>query len=68
MDELTYTNIPGSRSHERLQDSKEPLAAGITVITTLNIQHREGPKEILQVQVIQPAFSTDGRDVHATSP
>ncbi len=40
IDELAHTNVPGSGQHEkRWQDVLEILAAGIDVITTVNIQH-----------------------------
>jgi len=42
VDELAHTNIPGlSRNPKRYQDVLELLDAGISVITTLNIQHVE---------------------------
>jgi two-component system sensor histidine kinase KdpD len=41
MDELAHTNVPGSRNDKRYQDVQDVLAAGIHVITTLNIQHLE---------------------------
>jgi len=41
IDELAHTNIPGSRNDKRYQDVQDILAAGIHVITTLNIQHLE---------------------------
>jgi two-component system, OmpR family, sensor histidine kinase KdpD len=42
IDELAHTNVPGSGRHEkRWQDVMEILAAGINVITTVNIQHLE---------------------------
>ncbi|MEV7001615.1 histidine kinase, partial [Streptomyces sp. NPDC093982] len=39
VDELAHTNIPGSRNAKRWQDVEELLAAGIDVISTVNIQH-----------------------------
>ena len=39
VDELAHTNAPGSRHAKRHQDVEELLAAGISVYTTLNIQH-----------------------------
>ena len=39
VDELRDTNTPGSRNTKRWQDVEELLAAGIDVITTVNIQH-----------------------------
>ena len=42
VDELAHTNVPGSgRNGKRWQDVQEILAAGIDVITTVNIQHLE---------------------------
>jgi two-component system sensor histidine kinase KdpD len=42
VDELAHTNVPGSGPHEkRWQDILDILAAGIDVITTVNIQHLE---------------------------
>jgi two-component system, OmpR family, sensor histidine kinase KdpD len=42
IDELAHTNVPGSgRNAKRWQDVMEILAAGINVITTVNIQHLE---------------------------
>ena len=42
IDELAHTNVPGSgRNGKRWQDVMEILAAGIDVITTVNIQHLE---------------------------
>ncbi len=42
IDELAHTNVPGSGPHvKRWQDVLEILAAGIDVITTVNIQHLE---------------------------
>jgi two-component system sensor histidine kinase KdpD len=42
VDELAHTNVPGSgRNAKRWQDVMEILAAGINVISTVNIQHLE---------------------------
>lgn len=41
IDELAHTNVPGSRNPKRYQDIQDVLAAGIHVITTLNVQHLE---------------------------
>jgi len=42
IDELAHTNVPGSGKNEkRWQDVLEIIAAGINVITTVNIQHLE---------------------------
>jgi two-component system, OmpR family, sensor histidine kinase KdpD len=39
VDELPHTNAPGSRHQRRYEDVEELLAAGINVITAVNIQH-----------------------------
>jgi two-component system, OmpR family, sensor histidine kinase KdpD len=41
VDELAHTNVPGTRNHKRYQDVEDILAAGVHVITTVNIQHLE---------------------------
>ena len=41
MDELAHTNVPGSRNAKRYEDVQDLLAAGIHVITTMNVQHLE---------------------------
>ncbi len=41
IDELAHTNAPDSRNPKRYQDVQEIIAAGIHVITTLNVQHLE---------------------------
>jgi two-component system sensor histidine kinase KdpD len=41
VDELAHTNVPGSRNIKRYEDVQDLLAAGIHVITTLNVQHLE---------------------------
>jgi two-component system sensor histidine kinase KdpD len=48
VDELAHTNAPGSRNAKRYQDVQELLAAGITVISTLNIQHLEGLNDLVE--------------------
>ena len=41
VDELAHTNVPGSTHHKRYEDVLALLAAGINVITAVNIQHVE---------------------------
>lgn len=41
VDELAHTNVPGSRNHKRFEDVLDLLAAGIHVMTAVNIQHIE---------------------------
>jgi len=47
VDELAHTTVPGSRHPRRYQDVEELLGAGISVYTTLNIQHLESLNDIL---------------------
>ncbi|MFO1072879.1 MAG: sensor histidine kinase KdpD [Geminicoccaceae bacterium] len=47
VDELAHTNAPGSRHPKRYQDVEELLAAGIDVLTTLNIQHVESLGDVV---------------------
>ena len=47
VDELAHTNVPGSRYQKRFQDVKELLDAGISVLTTLNIQHIESAVDVV---------------------
>lgn len=48
VDELAHTNVPGSRNAKRWQDVEELLAAGIDVITTVNIQHLESVNDVVE--------------------
>jgi two-component system sensor histidine kinase KdpD len=48
VDELAHTNVPGSRNAKRYEDTEEILAAGIHVISTLNIQHLESLYETVE--------------------
>ncbi|MFJ2007468.1 ATP-binding protein [Streptomyces sp. JL3001] len=48
VDELAHTNIPGSRNVKRWQDVEELLAAGIDVISTVNIQHLESLGDVVE--------------------
>lgn len=45
VDELAHSNIPGAKNEKRWQDVMELLAAGINVITAVNIQHIESINE-----------------------
>ena len=42
IDELAHTNAPGSKFTKRYEDVLSVLRSGISVITTLNVQHLEG--------------------------
>ena len=48
VDELAHTNVPGSPNEKRWQDVEELLDAGITVISTLNIQHLESLNDVVE--------------------
>jgi two-component system sensor histidine kinase KdpD len=48
IDELAHSNAPGSANSKRYQDIQEILNAGITVITTMNIQHLEGINDVIE--------------------
>ncbi|HEY9075165.1 MAG TPA: sensor histidine kinase KdpD [Anaerolineaceae bacterium] len=60
VDELAHTNPPGSRHPKRYQDVEELLNAGIDVYTTVNIQHLESLKDVVQ--------QITGVTVHETAP
>ncbi len=47
VDELAHTNTPGSANTKRWQDIEQLLAAGITVITTVNVQHLESLNDVV---------------------
>ena len=42
IDELAHTNAPGSKFPKRYEDVLSVLRSGISVLTTLNVQHLEG--------------------------
>src|SRR5258705_5252977 len=48
VDELAHTNVPGSRNEKRWQDIHELLAAGIDVISAVNIQHLESINDVVE--------------------
>lgn len=48
VDELAHTNVPGSRNAKRWQDVEELLAAGIDVISTVNVQHLESLNDVVE--------------------
>lgn len=47
VDEYAHTNIPGSDNAKRWQDVEALLDAGITVISTVNIQHLESLNDVV---------------------
>jgi two-component system sensor histidine kinase KdpD len=48
VDELAHTNAPGSKTRKRFEDVEDLLAAGISVISTLNIQHLESLYNVVE--------------------
>ncbi|MFC8102952.1 ATP-binding protein [Streptomyces sp. NPDC057363] len=48
VDELAHTNVPGARNAKRWQDVEELLAAGIDVVSTVNIQHLESLGDVVE--------------------
>lgn len=48
IDELAHTNIPGSRNAKRYEDVQDILAAGVHVISTVNVQHLESLFNIVE--------------------
>jgi two-component system, OmpR family, sensor histidine kinase KdpD len=47
VDELAHTNAPGSPNKKRWHDIEQLLEAGITVITTVNVQHLESLNDVV---------------------
>jgi two-component system sensor histidine kinase KdpD len=48
VDELAHTNAPGSKYEKRWQDVHELLDHGITIVSTVNIQHLESLADIVE--------------------
>ncbi|WP_411700027.1 ATP-binding protein [Conyzicola sp.] len=47
VDELAHTNAPGSRNDKRWEDVEELVAAGINVMSTVNVQHIESLNDVV---------------------
>ena len=47
VDELAHSNATGSRHEKRWQDVQELLSAGISVWTTVNVQHLESLNDVI---------------------
>ncbi len=68
VDELAHTNAPGCRHAKRWQDVEELLAAGINVLSTLNVQHVESLNDVVaeisgvQVRETVPDFVLERAD------
>ena len=48
VDELAHTNAPGARHEKRWQDVEDLRDAGIDVVTTVNVQHVESVKDVVE--------------------
>jgi len=48
VDEMAHTNAPGSKHEKRWQDVHELLDHGITIVSTVNIQHLESLADIVE--------------------
>jgi two-component system, OmpR family, sensor histidine kinase KdpD len=48
IDGLAYDNPPGSRNSHRWQDVEELLAAGITIVASVNLQHIDDQREVVE--------------------
>jgi two-component system, OmpR family, sensor histidine kinase KdpD len=68
VDELAHTNVPGVRHEKRWQDVEDMRATGIDVITTVNVQHVESVKDLVEkvtgitVRETVPDKELDGAD------
>jgi two-component system sensor histidine kinase KdpD len=60
VDELAHTNAPDSKHEKRYQDVEELIAAGINVISAMNIQHVESLNPLMK--------RVTGIDVRETVP
>ncbi len=48
VDELAHSNVPSSKNRKRYDDVEELLAAGINVISTMNVQHLESVNDLVE--------------------
>jgi len=68
VDELAHTNVPGLKHEKRWQDVEDLRSAGIDVITTVNVQHVESVKDLVEkvtgivVRETVPDRELDGAD------
>jgi two-component system, OmpR family, sensor histidine kinase KdpD len=68
VDELAHTNVPGLPHAKRWQDVEEIRSEGIDVITTVNVQHVESVKDLVEkvtgivVRETVPDRELDGAD------
>lgn len=47
VDELAHSNVPGSKNAKRFEDVLELIAAGISVVTAVNIQHIDSLNDVI---------------------
>ncbi|MDW7615207.1 histidine kinase [Peribacillus simplex] len=65
VDELAHTNIPGSKNAKRYEDVEEILSAGISVISTMNIQHLESLNDsVEQISGVRVRETVPDRILH----
>ncbi|MFJ2597143.1 histidine kinase [Streptomyces erythrochromogenes] len=63
IDELARSNVPGGGRHaKRWQDVEKILAAGIDVVTTLNIQHLESLSDVVEKKDMHSDHPSDPRE------
>jgi two-component system sensor histidine kinase KdpD len=68
VDELAHSNVPGVRHRKRWEDVEELRDAGIDVLTTVNVQHLESVKDLVEhitgiaVRETVPDRALDGAD------
>jgi len=56
VDDLAHTNAPGARHRRRWQDVEELLAAGVDVVTTVDIEHLESLGDVVEsITGVRPA-------------
>lgn len=65
VDELAHTNVPGSKHKKRYEDVIELLEAGISVISTMNVQHLESLNDsVEQISGIRVRETVPDRLLH----
>lgn len=71
VDELAHTNVSGSEHLKRWQDVEDMLAAGIDVISTVNIQHFESLNDVVkeitgvtQSEIIPDEVVRNANEIH----
>lgn len=68
VDELAHTNTPGSINAKRWQDVEQLLAAGIDVLTTLNVQHLDSLGDVVrQITGVTPRETVPDEVVRAAA-